>query len=94
MGALKRAIKLFPESARLGCRAGLLSGGERQILTLTRALARSPKLLIADELSLGLAPLVVARVLAALREAAKRGWASSSWNSMCGTLCERAIVPM
>jgi ABC-type branched-subunit amino acid transport system ATPase component len=54
-------------------RAGLLSGGEQQILTLARALAAEPAALLADELSLGLAPLVVRRLLAAVRAAADRG---------------------
>jgi len=56
-----------------GRRAGDLSGGEQQILALTRAIASRPKLLIADELSFGLAPIVVTRMLALARAAAETG---------------------
>jgi branched-chain amino acid transport system ATP-binding protein len=64
-------LELFPElEPRLATRGGLLSGGEQQMLTLGRALARKPRLLIADELSLGLAPLIVDRLLRAVRDAA------------------------
>src|SRR5262249_36340974 len=57
----------------LARRGGLLSGGEQQMLTLGRALARPTELLMADELSLGLAPLAVERLLKAVRTAADSG---------------------
>ncbi|MFI5794565.1 ABC transporter ATP-binding protein [Streptomyces sp. NPDC051677] len=72
--ATEQALHLFPElEKRLKTGAGMLSGGEQQMLSLARALCRAPKLLLADELSLGLAPLVVDRLLRAVREAADRG---------------------
>jgi branched-chain amino acid transport system ATP-binding protein len=68
------AIALFPELApRLDVQAGLLSGGEQQMLTLARALARKPALLLVDELSMGLAPMMVQRLLRAVRDAANEG---------------------
>jgi branched-chain amino acid transport system ATP-binding protein len=71
---VERALALFPElQPLLGRRGGLLSGGEQQMLTLGRALARPTELLMADELSLGLAPLAVERLLRAVRTAADSG---------------------
>ncbi|MCW2497224.1 ATP-binding cassette domain-containing protein [Jatrophihabitans sp.] len=63
-----------PELERMPARkGGLLSGGERQILALTRAISRQPRLILIDELSLGLAPLIVARLFEMLRRAADQG---------------------
>jgi branched-chain amino acid transport system ATP-binding protein len=73
-GPTERAYELFPELWELRSRyAGLLSGGEQQMLALGKLLASSPKLLLLDEISLGLGPLVVQRLLRAVRQAADEG---------------------
>jgi branched-chain amino acid transport system ATP-binding protein len=65
--ALERALELFPVLAeRSRQAAGTLSGGEQQMLSLARVLAAPPKLLIADEMSLGLAPKMVDLVFESL----------------------------
>lgn len=69
-------LSLFPELARLLDRpAGLLSGGEQQMLGLATVLSREPKLLLIDELSFGLAPRIVQRLIKAVRMAADTGTA-------------------
>jgi branched-chain amino acid transport system ATP-binding protein len=71
-----RVLAHFPELATmLRRRASLLSGGEQQMLAIGLALARRPRILIVDELSLGLAPVVRHRLLSILRSAADDGCA-------------------
>jgi branched-chain amino acid transport system ATP-binding protein len=70
---LDEVLGWFPALPRvLDRRAGLLSGGEQQMLALARAVLGGPRLLLVDELSLGLAPLVVAGLLPTLAEIAHR----------------------
>lgn len=69
-----RALSFFePLRALKDRRCGALSGGEQQMVTLARALGRPTKLLLADELSLGLAPQTVGTLLSAIRRAADEG---------------------
>jgi branched-chain amino acid transport system ATP-binding protein len=71
-GRLDPVYDHFPQLAPLvRRRCGLLSGGEQQMLAIGRALVTSPKLLMVDEMSLGLAPVVVQRLLPMLRDIAK-----------------------
>jgi branched-chain amino acid transport system ATP-binding protein len=73
-GTPARVLTFFPElEPHLDKKVGLLSGGQQQMLALGRVLAGNPKVLLADELSLGLAPLVVERLLRAVRQAADDG---------------------
>jgi branched-chain amino acid transport system ATP-binding protein len=67
---LDEAVSLFPElSSKLNVRAGLLSGGEQQMVSLARAICRRPKVLLIDELSFGLTPALCRRLFARLSRA-------------------------
>ncbi|HEX2701845.1 MAG TPA: ABC transporter ATP-binding protein [Solirubrobacteraceae bacterium] len=69
-----RALELFPElTKRLNSQARLLSGGEQQMVVLAQALVSQPKVIVIDELSLGLAPVVVSRLIPTLRTVADSG---------------------
>jgi branched-chain amino acid transport system ATP-binding protein len=68
---IDQALQYFPAlEPLLSRRAGLLSGGEQQMLAMGRALTVKPKLLMVDEMSLGLAPIIVERMLPVIRKIA------------------------
>jgi branched-chain amino acid transport system ATP-binding protein len=74
--AKQRVLEMFPVLAeRARQRAGLLSGGEQQMLAIGRALMSGPQLLLLDEPSLGLAPMMVERIAATIREIHAQGTA-------------------
>jgi branched-chain amino acid transport system ATP-binding protein len=72
--SIEEAFKLFPElEPRRKIRSGLLSGGEQQMLLIGRALLARPKVLLIDEMSLGLAPIIVQRLMRLVRDLASKG---------------------
>jgi branched-chain amino acid transport system ATP-binding protein len=72
--ARARALDMFPElKARLGAYARSLSGGEQQMVVLAQALVSGPRYVVIDELSLGLAPVVLNRLLPTIKALAQAG---------------------
>jgi branched-chain amino acid transport system ATP-binding protein len=74
--AIEQAVEVFPIlGKRLGQRAGTMSGGEQQMLAVAAAYTRDPSLVLVDEASLGLAPLIVDEIFAFLASLPARGTA-------------------
>ncbi|WP_020109235.1 ABC transporter ATP-binding protein [Nocardia sp. 348MFTsu5.1] len=83
--AIEEAIGYFPSlEKRLKIDAGRLSGGEQQMLAIGRAILQRPKVLLIDELSMGLAPVIVDEILAVLRKLARE-------NDMAVVLVEQHV---
>jgi branched-chain amino acid transport system ATP-binding protein len=75
--AMEHALELFPElRAHVSQVAGTLSGGEQQMLALARSYLANPRVMLVDELSIGLAPVVIDKVYSRLHELASRGMAA------------------
>ncbi|MEQ1785903.1 MAG: ABC transporter ATP-binding protein [Acidimicrobiales bacterium] len=94
--ALRQAFDLFPPLApRRRQLAGTLSGGEQRMLSMARVLVESPKVLVADELSLGLAPMVVDEVYVNLERLRARGTSLLIVEQHVGhalALCDRVVL--
>lgn len=93
---IERAFELFPRLAERRLQlAGTLSGGEQRMLSLARVLVESPPLLIADELSLGLAPVIIDEVYRTLETIRSSGTSMLIVEQQVGpalALCDRAVL--
>ncbi|MYH05320.1 MAG: ABC transporter ATP-binding protein [Acidimicrobiia bacterium] len=93
---MERVVELFPRlGERLGQRAGLLSGGERQMLAMGRALMMSPEVLLLDEPSAGLSPVLQDQVFARARDINRSGVAVIMVEQnarRCLQICHRGYV--
>ncbi|MEY2569927.1 MAG: hypothetical protein QOE63_277 [Acidimicrobiaceae bacterium] len=93
---LDRALELFPALApRRKQLAGTLSGGEQRMLSMARVLVEAPKVLVADELSLGLAPIIVDEVYRALAQLRTEGTSLLIVEQQVGhafALCDRVVL--
>lgn len=95
-GALERAVELFPVlGERRRQTAGTLSGGEQRMLSMARVMVEEPRALVADELSLGLAPIIVDQLYEALDELRQAGTSLLVIEQQVGhalELCDRVAV--
>lgn len=93
---IKQVFEIFPElESKKNQRAGSLSGGEQQMLAIARSLMTKPKLLLLDEPTEGLAPIICKRLISKLREINMRGVTllfSSSTPKHALAICDRVYI--